>query len=326
MRTPTFWHRFNLLSALLAPLSLPYLLGAWMDRMLTKPQRAAVPIISVGNVTAGGAGKTPATLALIPLLKHLGESPHILTRGYGGVTRTPHQANLTDDWRKVGDEPLLLAHAAPCWVGHDRLASSVLAAEHGASLAIADDALQHHRLHKDISLLIIDGAYGVGNHLPLPAGPLREPFSAALARCHAVILIGEDMHGLTTSIRLPIFAATLEPVGDVSFLHENKWLAFAGLARPRKFFDTLKAYGANVIETESFADHYPYHARDIKTLLARTEALGAKLITTEKDAVKIPPVLRGDVAVLKVSLRFADEAAIVSWLKEKLDAARIARS
>lgn len=321
-RTPDFWHQPSAAGVLLSPLALPYALGAWIDRKLTKPQRAGLPVISVGNVTAGGAGKTPTTITLAQLLKAHGEAPHILTRGYGSVSNTPHQAHLGDDWRKVGDESLLLAAAAPCWVGRDRLAASVLAGEHGASLLLADDALQHHRLHKDISLLVIDGAYGLGNGLPLPAGPLREPFAAAVARCHAVVLIGNDAHGLLKHVSLPVFNARLGPVGDVSFLKNERWLAFAGLARPQKFFATLQSLGAEIAAMERFPDHYPYHARDIKRLIAQARALNARPITTAKDAVKIPQHLRREVVVLEVALRFDDEPAVIRWLQGRLTALR----
>lgn len=318
MRTPTFWHRPSPVGLMLTPLGLLYLLGVWLDRTLTQPRRAGLPVVSVGNVTAGGAGKTPAAIALATLLKQQGETPHILTRGYGGVSVTPHEVRADSDWRRVGDEPLLLAAAAPTWVGRDRLFASTLAAEHGASLLLADDALQHHRLYKDISLVVIDGAYGMGNHLPLPAGPMRESLAAALARSHAVVLIGEDTHQLLTHVKLPVFRARLEPAHDTAFLKQGKWLAFAGLARPQKFFDTLRSLGAELAGTESFADHYPYHARDIKQLLARAGALKARPITTEKDAVKIPAHLRAEVAVLKVALRFDDEPGLIAWLKQAL--------
>ncbi|MEJ0009960.1 MAG: tetraacyldisaccharide 4'-kinase [Alphaproteobacteria bacterium] len=317
MKTPRFWHRLSLPALLLSPLSLFYLAGATLNRLLTTPEPAALPVISVGNITAGGAGKTPAVLALAELLRSMGEAPHLLTRGYGGDLRTPQEVSTHSDWRTVGDEALLLASAAPTWAGRDRLGSSALAYEHGASLVLADDALQHHRLKKDISLLVIDGAYGLGNWLPLPAGPLRETLPTALKRTDAVILIGEDAHRLAARVApRPVFHAILEPAGDTGFLREGKWLAFAGLARPQKFFDMLRALGADVVETKSFADHYPYGDADLAALSARAQKLGARLITTAKDAVKLPA--GHDVRVLDVALSFTDEADLSDWLRHLL--------
>lgn len=323
MRTPSFWHHVSVPGILLSPLALPYLLGVWVNRKLTAPEHATLPVISVGNITAGGAGKTPASIALAQLLTELGERPHLLTRGYGATHATPQQAMPDSDWRATGDEALLLARAAPCWVGRDRLASSALAAEHGASLVIADDALQHHRLAKDISFLVIDGAYGFGNCLPLPAGPLREQLATALPRVDAVIFIGDDAHHLLPRLApLPVFHARLEPVGDTSFLKDGPWLAFAGLARPEKFFATLRALGATLAETASFADHHPYTAADIATLEARASTLGAKLIATGKDAVKLPLEVQDAVKILPVALQFSEQAALAEWLKHRLAAAR----
>ena len=178
--------------------------------------------------------KPPPPLALIPILRALGHTPHILTRGYGGAALNAHRVNETDDWRQVGDEALLLARAAPTWVGHDRLASAHAAAKAGATILICDDALQHHALHKDISLLVIDGPYGLGNGALLPAGPLREPFTGALARCHGVILIGNDGQNLAKRIPLPTFMASIQPSTDTLALTSQKWLAFAGIGRPRE--------------------------------------------------------------------------------------------
>ena len=304
MKTPKHWQSSTLISTLLAPTSAAYALGSWADRSFTKPSRATLPVISIGNVTAGGAGKTPTTIALVPILRAMGHTPHILTRGYKGAALTAHCVSDSDDWRIVGDEALLLAKAAPTWVGPSRIASANAAAAAGATVLLCDDALQHHALYKDTSLLVIDGAYGIGNGKLLPAGPLRETLASASKRCDAAIIIGEDTHQLASQLTIPTLAATLAPTTDTSFLASNRWLAFAGIGRPEKFFSTLREYGAELAATYSFADHHTYSTRDIASLVAKAQSLHAKLITTEKDAVKLPLSGATAITTLPVGLTF----------------------
>ncbi len=318
MKTPAHWQSPSLLSTLLTPLSWLYCLGAAIDRRCTTAQRAPLPVISVGNLTAGGAGKTPTTLALAALLQAVGHRPHILTRGYGGDSLTAHRVSASDDFRRVGDEALLLARAAPTWVGHNRLASAQAAAAAGATLLICDDALQHHALAKDISLLVIDGGFGLGNGKLLPAGPLRETLANALPRIDGAVIIGEDVQKLGEHLPCPVFHAKLEPSGEA--LKPGRYLAFAGIGRPEKFFATLAACSAEIVATRAFADHYPYTEHDLRALQTEAAAKGATLITTEKDAVKLPPAWRAQVAVLPVRLAFADAEAFTKWLSGRLAA------
>lgn len=316
MKTPHFWQSKNLLSTALLPASYLYGFGAWLDRARTTPQRASLPVISIGNLTAGGAGKTPTTLALIPLLQALGHTPHILTRGYGGANLSAHRVQAGDDWRSVGDEALLLAAAAPTWVGHDRLASAKAAKNAGATILVCDDALQHHALHKDISILVVDGPYGFGNGRLLPAGPLREPVASARARVQGVVLIGEADDALRARLPQPVFDAVLTPTAGI--VQGQKYLAFAGIGRPEKFYETLRTLGATLVETCNLPDHYAYPRTMVEALVARAAMLGATPITTEKDAVKIPPDLRAAITTLPVTLRFADEAAFRQWLAQNV--------
>lgn len=319
MKTPSFWQYNGLASALLTPLSWLYALGAALDRSLTTAERAPLPVISIGNVTAGGAGKTPTALALAPLLEEIGAVPHYLTRGYGSEgTQVAHRVTDADGWQAVGDEALLLAARAPTWVGRDRLTSAIAAEKAGATIAICDDALQHHALAKDLSLVVIDGPYGIGNGKLLPAGPLRESLDTALARCHGVVLIGEDAHNLAAHITLPVFRAQLMPEGDLSWLAQGTWLAFAGIGRPEKFFDTLRRAGATLAASHAFPDHHPYGDTELAALTTEAERLGARLITTEKDAVKFAPAAQARMATLPVTLRFEDTPAFADFLRQKL--------
>ncbi|MFM9889081.1 MAG: tetraacyldisaccharide 4'-kinase [Rickettsiales bacterium] len=317
MKTPRFWSAPNVISTALLTASALYGLGNALDRRFTRAQRATLPVIAIGNVTAGGAGKTPTALALAALLQQHGLTPHFISRGYGGSARHARAVAATDDWRDVGDEALLLAACAPTWVAPKRLDAAALAVQHGASLAIADDALQHYALAPDVSLLVIDGPYGIGNGRLLPAGPLRERLDSALARCDAVVMIGPDSQRLSPRITKPIFRANLMPIIDPQMLREKRWLAFAGIGRPDKFYALLREAGATLAATRDFADHHPYSTADLDQLLAEAARLDASLITTAKDAVKIPAQYRAEVTILPVALHFEDADSLL-----KLDAFR----
>lgn len=324
MKTPRFWQSRNLTSTLLAPASAAYALGAWADRHVTTPRRAQIPVISVGNVTAGGAGKTPTTLALVPMLQALGHTPHILIRGYKSAARpAPHRVTEQDDWRDVGDEALLLSAHAPTWVGRNRLTSAHAAASAGATILLCDDALQHHALYKNISLLVIDGSYGLGNGRLLPAGPLRESLAVGLARSHGVVMIGPDAHQLAETITIPVLHATLQPDGDMGFLREHRWLAFAGIARPEKFFTSARQAGADIVATRAFADHHAYSDAQLSALMREADAMGARLLTTSKDAVKIPAHRRASIAVMPIALAFTNPANVGDFLSSRLNASRL---
>ena len=317
MKTPRFWQSRNAASTALLPAAALYGLGAWADRTFTTPRRAPVPVVSIGNATVGGAGKTPTTIALVPLLRAMGHTPHILTRGYGGADLSAHHVTTTDTWQQVGDEALLLAHAAPTWVGRDRLASAHAAAAEGATILLCDDALQHHALARDLSLLVIDGAYGIGNGRLLPAGPLRESLHSAAARSDAVILLGADAHHLIPQLHLPTITAEVRYTGDPAFLTRTKWLAFAGIGRPEKFFATLRALGAELVATRAFGDHHPYSDADMEALRQHAAAMGASLITTSKDHVKLPASSASQIVRLPVELVWQDMSAL-RILLEKL--------
>lgn len=316
MRTPRFWQHRGIASTLLQPAAWLYKLGACADRAHTTPQPAPLPVISIGNVTAGGAGKTPTALALAPLLHSMGHTPHFITRGYGSTGTGTRRVESSSPWQEVGDEALLLAATAPTWVNRDRLAAAESAKHAGASLVIADDALQHHKLHKNISLLVIDGAYGVGNGRLIPAGPLREPLDDALQRTDAVIMIGENRHGLVFD--KPVFAARMQPVGDVAWLKDQPVLAFAGLARPEKFYASLETLGAKLVGRYNFPDHHPFTERELDTLCYAAAKAGAIPIATAKDAVKFPAAFRERIRVLPVELQFVNPPELQKWLQSAL--------
>jgi tetraacyldisaccharide 4'-kinase len=318
MKTPRFWKRRGLLAHLFYPMSRVYALGARLDRYGRTPTPAPLPILSIGNAIVGGAGKTPTALALCALLKQLGHQPHIAVRGYGGEVLHAHRVAPEDSWQRVGDEALLLAEAAPTWVGRDRLASADAAAKAGASLLICDDAHQHHALQKNRALLVVDGAYGIGNGWVMPAGPLREPWADALTRADAVLLIGEDTHNLCGALSIPVFRAELRPTTSHAALDGKRLLAFAGIGRPEKFYHTLRGLSGEMVECVDYPDHHAYTRVECARLLARAAALDAIPVTTRKDIVKWPADLAVSVRVVDVEIVFSDPAPLTAWLQAAL--------
>jgi tetraacyldisaccharide 4'-kinase len=317
MRAPAFWTGgAGVVPLLLSPFSAIYA-GATARRMAQGGWRAPVPVICAGNATAGGAGKTTVALDLGRRLADRGIAAHFLLRGYGGKLRGPTRVDpAAHDSLAVGDEALLLAEARPTWISADRGAGGRAAVAAGAQAIVMDDGLQNPTLEKDLSLLVIDGGFGFGNGRVIPAGPLREPVSAAAARCRAAVLIGEDETGALEQLppSLPVLRARLVPGPEAAMLAGQPVFAFCGIANPRKFFATLQEAGTVLAGREAFADHYPYDEGDLKELLAQAEALRAVPVTTKKDFVRIPLAFRSRVTVVTVGLAWAEPAAIESLL------------
>ncbi|HEX8666703.1 MAG TPA: tetraacyldisaccharide 4'-kinase [Beijerinckiaceae bacterium] len=317
MRAPRFWGepRPSLAARLLQPAAFVY--GVVAARRMDRPgERVGVPVVCIGNFTAGGAGKTPAAIAVARILEEQGERPAFLTRGYGGRLSGPVRVDPARHGPgDVGDEPLLLARTVPTVVARDRPAGARLCRAAGASAIVMDDGLQNPSLHKDFSVAVVDGEAGVGNGLCLPAGPLRAPLAAQWRHVDAVVLVGDGAAGEAVAREAaargkPVLRARLTPNPTAAaHLKGARVLAFAGIGRPQKFFATLEACGA-VVRTRAFPDHHPYSEEEIRALLdeARTEALLP--VTTEKDLVRIAalgPGLAGAVAALPVTLVFQDE-------------------
>ncbi|WP_445501476.1 tetraacyldisaccharide 4'-kinase [Microvirga sp. G4-2] len=336
MRAPSWWQsRSSLLANILRPAGLVY--GAIAgSRMKRQGERADLPVICIGNFTAGGAGKTPAALALAEFLEIAGESPAFLSRGYGGSLKGPVQVRPDHKALDVGDEPLLLAAKAPTIVSADRPAGARLAHEIGATVLIMDDGLQNPSLQKDCAIAIVDGATGIGNGLPLPAGPLRAPMEAQWPAVDAVLVIGQGEPGEAVARRAAvlnkrIFKGSLVPdPKSAEKLNGQKVLAFAGIGRPEKFFDTLRACGAVVEEPRAFPDHHPYSRSDLDSLRREAEERGLMAVTTEKDFARITG-LNGanawqNLMVLPVGLQFEDEATLRNFVLRKISDRRLRRS
>jgi tetraacyldisaccharide 4'-kinase len=309
--TPEFWARAGLIPDLLQPLAWAYAAAGAARHAWTDPWRAPVPVICVGNLVAGGAGKTPVAIALARRLQASGIALHLLSRGYGGSLAGPIAVDRArHDAAQVGDEALLLAAAAPAWIARDRVAGAKAAVAAGAQCLLLDDGLQNPTLAKDLALLVIDGAYGFGNRRVLPAGPLREPLDTGLARADAVVLMGEDRAGVTPLLAgKTVLRARLVPENAAAFAGRTA-VAFAGIGRPAKFFATLEAIGARLAARHAFPDHHPYRAAELQRLLADAEAAHAVLVTTAKDAVRLPVEWRSHVEVLRVTAQFDDPTAV----------------
>lgn len=273
--------------------------------------QAPIPVLCCGNVTVGGAGKTTVALEFGRRLLARGVAVHFLTRGYGGRVTGPLLVDpACHDAALVGDEPLLLARLAPCWVARDRATGARQAVAAGAACLVMDDGLQNPGLVKTASVLVVDGATGFGNGRLLPAGPLRENVANASARCRAAVLIGLDTNGAVDLLpaELPVLRARLEQ--DAPWLDGARVLAFAGIAHPGKFWATLRAAGAELVGTRAFPDHHPYRRGEIQALLDEADILGVVAVTTPKDAVRLPHDLRALVQVAGVMLRWDDEPAV----------------
>ncbi|MEP3113235.1 tetraacyldisaccharide 4'-kinase [Nisaea sp.] len=301
----------------MTPASWLYQAAASLRSSFISPYQASIPVLCVGNLVAGGAGKTPVALALGRALVRRGLKVAFLSRGYGGSESGPLQI-LPDrhSASAVGDEPLLLAEAAPTWVSRDRPAGARMAAEAGADIILLDDGFQNPALSKTMSVLVVDGDYGFGNGRIIPAGPLREPVSQGLSRADAVVLLGDDPRNLEEVLKatLPVFRGHLTPTRASAGLRGERAIAFAGIGRPGKFFDTLRTLGVELVETRSFGDHEPYRGEDLIDLIAQAEQEDALLLTTAKDHVRLPEELRLMIRRVDVELVWEDPFGIETLL------------
>ena len=276
----------------------------------------------IGNLVAGGAGKTPVALALGERLMARGRRVHYLSRGYGGTMAGPLRVDPTvHDALQVGDEPLLLAARAPSWVARHRPAGARAAVAAGAQVIVMDDGFQNPSLIKDLSLVVVDGEYGFGNGRTLPAGPLREPVASGLARAHGVVVMGEGTawRDSLAGYPKPILHGAIEPAAGCASLAGRTVLAFAGIADPEKFFSTLEAMGCKLVGGHGFPDHHPYSADEIMTLVEAANAKDAVAVTTEKDHVRLPVEAKPMVEALRVEVAWRDPAAVDRLLDRLLE-------
>jgi len=326
VKTPGFWRpgRPTALARALQPVGALY--GAATARRMARPgRRAEAPVVCVGNFVVGGAGKTPAAIALARMLIDDGRRVAFLSRGYGGAKRVePVRVDPNvHDARTVGDEPLLLARIAPCWVGADRVKAATMAVEARAQVLLLDDGLQNPALAKDLAFAVVDGEQRFGNGLCFPAGPLRAPVAAQAPHVEGLIVIGGDESAaLAISAAAPgkpILRANLEPDAfAAATLIGREVVAFAGIARPEKFYATLRRIGAQLVATRDFADHHVFTEREIEALTDEAARRSALLATTEKDRVRLTARQAQAVVTLPVMLRFDEPSAAREMLRRAL--------
>ena len=324
MKQPRFWNKAGGISTLLAPAS-------WLYTYLSDRRwkggahvKMSVPVICVGNINLGGTGKTPTAICLIERLHEMGRTPHLVTRGYKGSLQGPVQVDLTIHTAdEVGDEPLLLAAFAPTHVAKDRAAGARAAVAAGADVIVLDDGMQNPSVHKDLTIMVVDADAGFGNGAIFPAGPLRESLNAGLAKAQIIVAIGqaEKVVKLQSQITSrPVLHGSIEILQMGMDWQGMRVLAFAGIGRPKKFFDSLSSAGADVMQTRSFGDHQKLPNSLLARLEAEAAGLDAQLVTTEKDAARLPKAWQQKVLTLPVRLRLTDRKPLDALLDKLFSA------
>lgn len=331
LKAPSFWYRDkSAIAAALGPLAALYGRIAESRSKGTAPYRSRLPVICIGNFTAGGGGKTPSAIAVAEVLKAMGELPVFLTRGYGGKMQGTLFVGPKSSAVDVGDEPLLLAQHAPTMVSADRAAGARAIEATEATVIVMDDGFQNPSLAKDLSLIVVDGASGVGNGRVIPAGPLREPLDSQLPRADALLVIGDGAKAAPLAEAFarggkPVLKARVAADCDPRWLGVLPAIAFAGIARPEKFFATLRGNGARLIDAHAFPDHHRFSARQARRLLAQAQTYNAMLVTTAKDWVRLPDddstpqgELKHRSGPFPIAIKFEDAAALTALLKKAL--------
>ena len=331
MQAPKFWYRSRSWQAiLLSPLGVLYAWATARRQKNARPTQIDIPVICIGNLNVGGTGKTPTTIAIAQMLTSRGIAVHIVSRGYGGslqaVTQVDPRSHTADE---TGDEPLLMAAFAPTWVANERVEGARAAQNAGADVILLDDGFQDPSLTKDLAIVVVDAARGFGNGRCLPAGPLREPVHVGLKRADAVISIGEpeaqsqfrersaDQVG-----RIAHLTASLKPIEMGMPWAEGRYLAFAGIGDPEKFFATLRGLGAPLVRTVALDDHQKLARPMIQRLMKEAQSMNAQLVTTEKDAARLPADLRSGILSLPVRLEFDDANTLETLLEPVLSVIR----
>lgn len=319
MRAPEFWQSgpTAAIGHLLSPLGALYASITSFRASKSAEWTAPVPVICLGNLVMGGAGKTLVGLNLIQQLKTAGYTPHVIIRGYGGSLTGPAQVDAQNHrHHDVGDEALLYAAITPTWMGANRVASAKSAANAGADIILMDDGFQNPSLAKTLSLLVFDGSYGIGNGYGFPAGPMREFLGPGIKRADAVIGISQLPQTILTAANgKPVFTAdtVARDIGDT--LKDQRVVAFAGIGRPEKFFDSLTTAGANIVHSVPFPDHHSFTDKEIRALKLEAQNRSALLVTTAKDHVRLSPEMKSDVTAFHVDIKWQNESAFFEFVK-----------
>jgi len=312
VREPRFWSRdvdpksreaAPLVRVLLTPFAWGYAEVTRRKIRAAEPVKVEAKVICVGNLTAGGVGKSPVVAALRDKIQSMDKRVATLSRGYKGKLKGPiavdHNIHTAAD---VGDEPLMLSYKGESWIGGDRAAAGTAMADAGIDVIIMDDGHQNPGLRKDFTFVVVDAAAGFGNGYVIPKGPLREPVITGLDRADAIIVMGDgDAPKIIYESGLPVFHAKVQPAGD---LEDRSYVAFAGIGRPEKFFETLEAHGVDVRDSVPFPDHHRFTDADLRYLKRLAADHGAQLVTTEKDYIRLPEASREELAYLPIYTQF----------------------
>ena len=316
MKTPAFWNSVNLISNLLLPLGHIYA-AATACRVKKTPRHADKKVICIGNLTAGGTGKTPTALAVADILQQNGFNPYFVSRGYGGKLKDLIVDPKIHTATEVGDEPLLLAQKAKVSINPERYEAARKAIADGADCIIMDDGFQNPTLFKDLSLLVFDGEVGIGNGRPVPAGPLRENFAEGLKRADAAVILGQDRHNLAAKLgTLPTFYGKTVPIVPTDVQHPV--LAFAGIGRPEKFYASLRECRLSVRRCINFPDHHFYTTAELQQLIDSAKKENLTIFTTGKDFVKIPAPLRPHFRVLEIGIKWQNPDELTKFILSRI--------
>ncbi len=318
MKTPKFWKKKSFISKILTPLGLVYNYITQRRIRLVKSQKANLSVICIGNISVGGGGKTPCCIEVAKILLQENKKVFFLSRGYKSKLKNLIIEDIHSSV-EVGDEPLLLKKIAPVVIAPDRVLGAKIASSNKAEVMILDDGFQNPYLYKDFSFLVIDGEAGLGNGLIFPAGPLRESLENGVKRAGAIIIIGQDKFNLALKIQsmkdIPILSAKIIPnPAQISELLNKKVIAFAGIARPEKFYKTLRQAGVEVAYSFDFPDHHYFSDKELNNIITQAEKINASIVTTEKDFVRIPKKYQKSIKILEITLEL-DKVALREILK-----------
>lgn len=323
LKAPKFWYlkRDSFLSNSLYPFSLIFRLGTKLRNLVSRENKSKLPIICIGNIVIGGAGKTPVALKIGNMLKQAGYNPHFVSKGYGGLEKNN---TLVKEWhspKSVGDEPLLLSEIAPTWVGFNRNKSFELAKDNGANCIVMDDGFQNPTLQKDFSIIVINGEQEFGNKRVIPSGPLRESINRGLSRTNLVITIGNISDNVKDKIPkyMPVIGAKFKIKEDDLMIKGQRITAFAGIAYPEKFFNSLKLVKANIVDKISYSDHHIYNENDLLYLAEIANKNKSILVTTKKDFVRIPKSFRSLVKAIDGFIELDDEKLLLEILSNIIE-------
>ena len=323
LKAPKFWYlkRDTFFSRLFYPLSLIFRLGTKIRNITSKNKKSSLPTICIGNIVVGGAGKTPVSLKIGKVLIKAGYNPHFITKGYAGIIK---KNTLVEPWhspKSVGDESLLLSEIAPTWIGIDRNISIELADKKGGDCIIMDDGFQNPTIHKDFSIIVINSSQEFGNKRVMPSGPLRESIKRGLSRTNLVIIIGKLTDYLKNTIpdHIPVINADFKINNENKIFKSQKITAFAGIAYPRKFFDSLKAQGATIVKEIIYPDHHIFSENDILGLAEIANKTKSILVSTQKDFVRIPKSYRSLVNTLNGEISFENEELLKEILSNVIE-------